>query len=100
MPQTPTPAGSAPAIRHDPGYQRFVTEQDGHTAEIEYRMSGGTMEITHTGVPEPIGGRGIAGLLVRAVFEHAREHGMKVRPLCSYAAAWAERHPEVADLIA
>lgn len=89
-----------PAISHDPGYQRFVTEADGHAAVLDYRMSGETLEITHTRVPEPIGGRGIAGALVQAAFEHARAHGLRVRPICSYAARWAERHPDVHDLLA
>ncbi|HZH44317.1 MAG TPA: GNAT family N-acetyltransferase [Lysobacter sp.] len=89
-----------PSISHDPAHPRFVTEVDGQQAVLEYRMRGDTMELTHTGVPAPIGGRGIAGALVRAAFEHARAHGLRVRPLCSYAAAWAERHDDVRDLLA
>ena len=89
-----------PAISHDAGDQRFVAEVDGHTAALDYRMNGQTLEITHTRVPEAIGGRGIAGALVQAAFEHARAHGLRVRTLCSYAAAWADRHPAVHDLLA
>jgi len=78
---------------------RFVAEVDGHVAHLDYEMDGGIMHITHTRVPEVIGGRGIAGQLVEAAFHHAREQGWKVRPLCEYAAAWVRRHPEYADLL-
>lgn len=93
------PASDRAEVRHDPGSFRFLTEAEGHAAILEYRVSGDTMELTHTLVPEPISGRGIAGALVRAAFEHARAQGLRVRPVCSYAAAWAERHSDVRDLL-
>lgn len=86
-------------IRHDPDQQRFHTTVDGHEAEVSYESDDGAMAITHTLVPEAIGGRGIAGDLNRAAFEHARRQGLRVRPLCTYAAAWVKRHPDFADLV-
>lgn len=87
-------------IRHDADQQRFHATVDGHEAEVGYELDGGLMAITHTGVPEAIGGRGIAGELNRAAFEHARREGLRVQPLCAYAAAWVKRHPDYADLVA
>lgn len=78
----------------------FVTRVDGHDARIDYRREGDLMVITHTLVPGAIGGRGIAGRLTRAALEHAKAEGWRVRPECSYAAGWLERHPEYADLVA
>lgn len=85
-------------IAHSPERRRFVTEVDGYEAYVEYEVEGGAMIITHTIVPAPIGGRGIAAALVRTAVEHARQEGLKVVPACSYAAAWFARHPEYADL--
>ena len=85
-------------IRHDAASRRFAIEVDGHLGYLEYERDGGTMAITHTIVPAPIGGRGIAAALVRTAVEHARQEGLKVVPACSYAAAWFARHPEYADL--
>ena len=65
---------------------------------VEYAIAGQVMTVHHTRVPEAIGGRGIAGILVRAALDHARNHGLKVRPTCSYADAWMRRHPEYEDL--
>lgn len=53
--------------------------------ECEYSQSGNTWSITHTGVREAYGGRGIARLLVLKVIEAARAKGVKINPVCSYA---------------
>lgn len=87
------------AIQHDPVAEVFTTTVDGVEARLVYHLADGWMVITHTGVPDAIGGRGIAGELVRAAFEHARAQGWNVRPACSYAAAWVERHPEYNQLL-
>ena len=85
-------------IRHDPELHRFHTSIDGHGAELVYRLAGTVMTIVHTGVPIEIGGRGIAGELVKAALEHAQSSGWSVLPRCSYAAAFMARHPEYAHL--
>lgn len=87
-------------IHHDPVAHRFTTTVDGIEAEVDYHYDGDVLVINHTGVPREIGGRGIAAELVRAAFEFARGAGMKVRPSCSYAAAWVQRHRQYADLVA
>ena len=81
-------------IRHDAAHHRFVTEVDGHTAFVEYEPGDSAIAITHTIVPQDIGGRGIAGQLVRAAALHARNEGLRVDPICSYADAWMRKHPE------
>ncbi|GAB1595757.1 GNAT family N-acetyltransferase [Lysobacter claricitrinus] len=87
-------------VQHQPDAERFVVLVDGHEAEVTYRLEHGVLGITHTGVPSAIGGRGIAGHLVQAAFDYARANGLRVRPLCSYAALWAQRHPDYADVLA
>lgn len=85
-------------LRHDRAAHRFELVAEGHLCELDYRLDGGVMTITHTGVPAAVGGRGIAGALVQAAFETARREGWKVVPACSYAQVWLGRHPEFADL--
>ena len=89
-----------PAAHHDAARQRFHLPLDGHEAELVYQLRGNIMVIEHTGVPDTIGGRGVAGHLVRSAFEHARAQGWQVQPACSYATAWIARHPDYADLLA
>jgi uncharacterized protein len=87
-------------IQHDRHAHRFSIHSEGRQSELDYQLEGGTMTLLHTGVPEVLSGRGIGSALVAAAFETARKEGWKVRPSCSFAAAWAERHPDVADLLA
>ena len=86
------------SIRHDAAHHRFSTEVDGHTAYVEYVPGTDAIAITHTIVPAAIGGRGIAGDLVRAVALHARNEGLRIDPQCSYADAWLRKHPEFEGL--
>ena len=81
-------------ILHEVPEQRFVTQAEGHAARLDYIQDEGRLTITHTIVPPEIGGRGIAGELVRAALAYARDSGLKVDPQCSYADAWMRRHPE------
>ncbi|MDY3331702.1 MAG: GNAT family N-acetyltransferase [Pelistega sp.] len=87
-------------ISHHPTQQQFTTEVDGHTAHIDYELNNNVMNITHTIVPDAIGGRGIAGKLMEYALNTAKEKAWKVIPSCSYAEAYIKRHPEFADLVA
>jgi predicted GNAT family acetyltransferase len=85
-------------IRHDRAGRRFVVIRDGHEAWLDYEQSGTIMTITHTTVPAAIGGRGIAGDLVRNALDFARAQGLRVHPACPYTDAWMRRHPGYDDL--
>lgn len=89
-------------IQHQPNERRFSTSVDLELCVLDYTLSptpsGEVMTITHTEVPPPLEGRGIASALMKAALDHAREQGWKVRPACSYANAWMRRHPDYEDL--
>lgn len=87
-------------IENNTALNRFQTTVDGEVCVADYRITEGVLTLTHTGVPPQLGGRGIAGALVQAVLDHARADGLKVRPACSYAAAYMKKRPETADLMA
>lgn len=86
-------------IQHDPTRRRFLAQVEGHEGAVEYRLDGDRMEIVRTTVPEAIGGRGIAAQLVKAALDFAGANQWRVKPTCSYAAAYIRRHPEYADLV-
>jgi len=81
-------------IEHESSAHRFSTTLEGHTAVLDYTLTNTVMSITHTGVPEAIGGRGVAAELMRAALKAARVAGWTVNPACSYAAAYMKRHPD------
>jgi hypothetical protein len=87
-------------VRHDPVAERFEIEFEGELAFVAYRREEATVLFTHTEVPSRAQGRGLAALLVRVALDWARSEGLRVRPLCSYVAAYMRRHPETQDLLA
>jgi predicted GNAT family acetyltransferase len=87
-------------VRHDSAANRFATEVDGRLCVADYRLSGAVMTMTHTFVPPPLEGRGIAAALVAEALEYARREGLRVRPACSYVARYMQRHPATLDLLA
>lgn len=66
---------------------------------LDYHLNGQTMTITHTGVPEAVGGRGLASALTRVALDYARKEGWSIVPMCSYAAVYIKRHPQYQDLV-
>jgi uncharacterized protein len=78
-------------ISHDQTAYRFTTEVDGYRAELDYTLAGSVMSITHTRVPQAIGGRGIAADLMRAALSAAAASGWSVNPVCSYAVAYMRK---------
>ncbi len=88
------------AVEHNLAQQRFEWIEDGMLSVLDYQLQNGVMAITHTGVPEAVGGRGIAADLAKAALDTAREQGWSVRPLCSYVAAYIRRHKQYEDLVA
>ncbi len=83
-------------VDHDAAAHRFSAQLNGERAVLDYTLAAGVMTITHTGVPKPIEGRGIAGELMRQALSAARSNGWRVVAACSYAAAYLEKHPEEA----
>ena len=80
--------------------QRFELVEDGHTAFADYIRQDDKLVIPHVEAPTVLRGHGTAGRLMEGVVVHARAEGLKIVPICSYAAAWLQRHREYADLVA
>ena len=87
-------SGAGPTVEHQPALSRFVIVEAGGTAVLDYRREGQRLLALHTGVPEALRGRGLAALLTAALVAWCREHGLLLVPLCSYTAAWVQRHPQ------
>ncbi len=86
-------------VHHNADRARFELVVEGQLCRADYRLEGACMNVFHTEVPAALEGKGLASKLVRAVFDHARDHGRTVRPTCSYVRAWARRHPELESLL-
>jgi predicted GNAT family acetyltransferase len=85
-------------VRNDAA-ERFEAVVDGALCVLDYRLDDKVLTIVHTGVPDAVGGRGIAAALTKAAFDTARREHWQVIPDCAYAVAYIERHPEYRDLV-
>jgi predicted GNAT family acetyltransferase len=86
-------------VEDNPQAQQFEAHVGQYLAVAEYERHGSTIIFTHTEVPEPIEGHGIASQLARTALEQARAEGLIVIPRCPYIAAYIRRHPEYAALV-
>lgn len=79
----------------------FYMEDDGkEIALMHYLFSGPEkMIIDHTEVNEAYGGRGLGKQLVKSGVEYAREHHIKILPLCPFAKKIFSVTPEFADVL-
>lgn len=75
---------------------RFLGTEDGHEAQLVYRVDGDRLVLVHTEVPEALGGRGLGGQLVTAAVQRAEASGETLVPECPYARSWLRKHPEAA----
>ena len=87
-------------VVHNQRAAQFNMFVDGHVCVLDYRRDGSVLSLNSVRVPSDVGGRGIAGRLTRHALDWARTHGLSVRPVCPYVAAWIQRHPDYADLLA
>ena len=85
-------------VRDNTERSRFELDADGRVAFSNYKRADGMLTILHTEVPKALEGRGIGSALIRGVLESdARSQGLNVNPVCPFAKAYIERHPESAD---
>ena len=66
---------------------------------VQYATEPGTIVLVHTEIAPSVEGEGLGSKLVAGALDDIRARGLEVVPLCPFAAAYIERHPEYADLV-
>jgi hypothetical protein len=84
-------------VRDNIERHRFELDVGGHIAFSNYKRADGVLTILHTEVPKALEGRGIGSALIRGVLDTARSQRLKINPVCPFAKAYIQRHPEYAD---
>jgi predicted GNAT family acetyltransferase len=78
--------------------RRYEMDEQGLTSWAAYRKAGDRIFIDHVEAPEALRGTGAAGRLMAALSADIRAQGLKITPICGYAAAWLRRSKEFGDL--
>jgi predicted GNAT family acetyltransferase len=87
-------------IRHLPERRRFEIYLAGERVGLAtYHDESDRRVMLHTEIRPDLGGRGLAGQLVRAALDATRAEGLLVVPQCPYVKDFIEKHPEYADLV-
>ena len=87
-------------VFHNAEQQRFELRLGEALCVLDYRRFPGKLVIYHTQVPQPLERRGFAARMTRAALEFARSENLQVEPRCPYTAAFMQKNPEFADLLA
>ena len=78
----------------------FIEDNDRRIGLMHYLLAGPRkMIIDHTEVDEAYEGKGLGFKLVKAGVEYAREHQMKILPLCPFAKKIFDITPAFADVL-
>jgi uncharacterized protein len=94
------PQSEASEVIHNEQDSRFELRIGDALCVLDYRRTPDKLVIYHTEVPLPFERRGLAARMTGAALDFARSQNLKVEPRCPYTAAFMQKHPEYADLLA
>ena len=93
------PEDASAEVKDNTARSRFELVEQGQLAFADYARSGDRLVIPHVEAAPGLRGTGAAGRLMEGVLAAARSEGLKVTPLCGYAAAYIRRHRQHHDLL-
>jgi predicted GNAT family acetyltransferase len=78
----------------------YIEDGNGKIANLSYKMNdAGCMVIEHTEVMPEGNGKGLGKQLVALAVEFARQHHIKIIPVCPFARKIIEKIPEYHDVL-
>ncbi len=72
----------------------FIEEGGKRVGEMVVAVASGNLTVFHTEVDDSLQGKGASTDLLHAMAAYAREHHLKVIPLCSFVSTHFKRHPD------
>lgn len=81
------------------GGKVLAYEGEEQIGQIDFSFRGNILSVDHTNTFEGHEGQGVANGMMYALTDYAVNHRLLVSPVCEYAQAWYQRHPQYNDLI-
>ena len=78
----------------------YMGHDGGILAEMVYSLSNNKMVIEHTEVNVELEGQGVGRKLVQTAVEYARNHNLKILPMCPFAKRVLDKTFEWQDVLA
>lgn len=72
----------------------LIMDGDEQLGEMALAVIDGQMIVYHTEVAPKAEGKGLAKILLNSMVAYARDHQLKVVPLCPFVHAQFKRHPQ------
>lgn len=89
------------AIRFNEALGRYEQDYDGHIVYANIRTVDGIVYIDYVEAPPALRGTGAAARFMADLMEALRLEGVKVHPICGYAASWLRKHKDMyGDMLA
>lgn len=83
--------------------EELVAYDEEHTlcARIGFKplAAGKIWAVEHTWVTEAMRGHNLAASITEHLFDHVKQHGITIIPLCRYTQLYVKRHPQTAELL-
>jgi uncharacterized protein len=86
-------------LRDNRDLSRYEMDEAGLTSYADYRLQDDRLYLDYVFAPPSLRGTGASGRLMGALAADARDRGLKITPICGYAAAWLKRSAEFRDLV-
>ena len=78
----------------------YITLDGSRAAEMTFSKAGASLIIIdHTEVSDVLRGKSAGKQLVAAAVQHARDHNIKILPLCPFAKSVFDKVPEYGDVL-
>ena len=78
---------------------RYEMDEQGLTTYADYRLKDGVLYIDYVFAPIPLRGSGASDRLMKAIGQDAKAKGLRITPICGYAATWLRRSHDFRDLV-
>lgn len=76
-----------------------ATMDDVVVGRLDFDVVDGHVHIMHTRTFAGNEGKGVGSFLVKEAIALVQARGVKMKPVCSFAHAYVQRHPELAELV-
>jgi predicted GNAT family acetyltransferase len=97
---SPDASSAEVVVRDNPDRGRYEAHAGSALAGFaEYHVQPGVVTVLHTEVDPAFEGQGVGSELVRRMVEDIRDRDSKVLPICPFARAFLQRHPEYANVV-